>query len=108
VSNGGIVVTVKQQLHVLVDDLDDESAAEVLDFALRAARRATDDGLSAPIATVSSTDVDRDSLWQVARPISHDDPFWSNPGLLDDDGPRDMSSNKHGYLAEIYADLHDE
>jgi hypothetical protein len=103
-----MAMTVKQQLHAVVDDLDEESATEVLAFALRSARRDRDKEHGGPSASEPGIDVDRENLWQVARPMTDDDPFWSNPGLLDDDGPSDMSSDKHRYLARIYANLHDE
>jgi len=101
-------MSIKQQLHAVVDDLDEESASEVLSFALWAIGRTSvgvrvDSGVSEP-----GVDIDRESLWHVARPITDHDSFWSNAGLLDDEGPSDMSSDKHRYLARIYADLHDE
>ena len=43
------------------------------------------------------------------RPTSADDPLWKIVGMAEgeDDGIRDVSSNKHKYLAEAYADLHE-
>ncbi len=39
-----------------------------------------------------------------ARPFTSDDPLWKIVGLIDDpNGPTDVSSNKHKYLAEVYA-----
>ncbi len=36
-----------------------------------------------------------------------DDPLWSIVGMIDDpDGPTDVSSNKHAYLAGAYMDEH--
>jgi hypothetical protein len=101
-------VTVKEQLHAVVENLDEEDAAEVLAFALRAASRTGGASTREPGSLEPGIDVDRETLWQVARPITGDDPLWTIVGLLDDDGPDDMSSDKHKYLAAIYADLHDE
>jgi hypothetical protein len=100
-------MTVKQQLHSVIDNLDDASAVEVLAFALGAVRHVPF-ASSVGIVAERGVDVDRETLWQVARPITDADPFWSTPGLLDDDGPADVSSDKHRYLAEIYGDLHNE
>ena len=37
------------------------------------------------------------------RPTRADDPLWNIIGIAsDDDGPTDVSSNKHKYLAEAY------
>ena len=35
-------------------------------------------------------------------PLNHDDALWGIVGLIADDGPADVSSNKHRYLAEAY------
>lgn len=46
------------------------------------------------------------------RPLTYEDSLWKIVGIAggegDDDGPTDVSSNKHKYLAEAYADLHEE
>ncbi len=43
------------------------------------------------------------------RPTSADDPLWNIVGIArgPDDGVRDVSTNKHKYLADAYADLHE-
>ena len=41
------------------------------------------------------------------RSTSEDDPLWGIVGMFTSDGPTDVSSNKHKYLADAYADLHD-
>jgi hypothetical protein len=38
---------------------------------------------------------------------SLDDPLWEIVGMFNSDGPTDVASNKHKYLAEAYADLHE-
>jgi excisionase family DNA binding protein len=44
----------------------------------------------------------------LGEPTSEDDPLWDIVGMIDDpDGPTDVSSNKHKYLAEAYADTHE-
>jgi hypothetical protein len=58
-TSGDRVMTVKQQLHTVVDALDDETATEVLAFALRSIRRAADGERSIPIASEPGIDVDR-------------------------------------------------
>jgi hypothetical protein len=100
-------VTIKERLHQLVDELDDERATEVLAFALRASVRSAEPPNGSILATEPGVDVDSESLWQVARPVTGDDPLWSIVGVIDGDGPTDVSSSKHRYLANLYGDLHD-
>ena len=42
------------------------------------------------------------------RPFTKDDSLWNLVGIWDEDGPTDVSQNKHKYLAEAYGDLHDK
>lgn len=42
-----------------------------------------------------------------SKPFSFDNPLWDIVGIIHDDGPTDVSSNKHKYLAEAYGDLHE-
>lgn len=39
--------------------------------------------------------------------FTKDDPLWGIVGLIDDDGPTDVSSNVDEYLAEAYLDTHE-
>ncbi|MEA2597529.1 MAG: Helix-turn-helix domain [Thermomicrobiales bacterium] len=41
------------------------------------------------------------------RPFTFDDPLWDIVGMIDDDGPTDVSINADTYLANAYADSHD-
>jgi hypothetical protein len=41
------------------------------------------------------------------RSTSEDDPLWGIVGMFTSDGPSDVSSNKHKYLADAYGDLHE-
>ncbi len=101
-------MTIKQQLHRVIDELDDEHAGDVLAFALRASSRNRDPATSVLGGPEAGVDVDRESLWHLARPVTAADPLWRIVGLLGDDGPPDMSADKHRYLADSYGDLHDE
>ena len=107
-------MTVREQLQAEVEELDEETAEMVLAFVR---------GLTAPAtkrspnlgsfeersqATKPAVHVNRESLRQIARPLTENDALWGIVGILGDDGPSDMSSNKHKYLAEIYGDLHEE
>lgn len=40
------------------------------------------------------------------KPTSADDPLWRIVGIGHSQGPNDVASNKHKYLAEAYADKH--
>jgi hypothetical protein len=77
-------MTVKEQLHSLIEEMDDQRAIEVLDFITRRpdSRKA-----------VSLVDI---------PPITEDDPLWNIVDLVGDeyDGPTDVSSNKYRYIAE--------
>jgi excisionase family DNA binding protein len=44
------------------------------------------------------------------KAFTYDDPLWDVVGIADSgpDGPTDVSTNKDKYLAEAYADLHEE
>jgi hypothetical protein len=102
-------MTVKQRLHQLVDLLDDRDAAEALVYLDQLVADAPNAG-TASQREVGGVDVaDREELLRLARPITADDPLWNIVGLIDveDDGPRDVSSNKHKYLVDAYSDLHD-
>jgi hypothetical protein len=39
--------------------------------------------------------------------ITEDDSLWNIVGMGESEGPGDISENKHKYLAEAYADLHE-
>lgn len=39
--------------------------------------------------------------------VTMDDPIWNLVGMGSSTGPGDISENKHKYLAEAYADLHE-
>jgi excisionase family DNA binding protein len=41
-------------------------------------------------------------------PTSETDPLWNIVGVARSEGPTDVSSNKHKYLADAYADLHEK
>jgi hypothetical protein len=77
-------MTVKEQLHSLIDELDDRRAIEVLEFITHASdtRKAFD------LADIP--------------PITEDDPLWNIVDLVGDeyDGPTDVSTNKYRYIAE--------
>jgi hypothetical protein len=38
----------------------------------------------------------------VGKPMTYDDPLWELIGSAHSEGPTDVSSNKHKYLAEAY------
>ena len=107
-------MTVKEQLLSEVEELDEESAAMVLAFVREVVAPSPvpppdqSSNEARPRLTKPAVHVDAETLWRSARPLTKNDPLWGIVGLLDDDGPTDMSANKHKYLAEIYGDLHEE
>jgi len=42
------------------------------------------------------------------KPTSDDDPLWNIVGIVTGDGPADFARNHDHYLAEAFADLHEE
>jgi excisionase family DNA binding protein len=40
-------------------------------------------------------------------PFTFDDPLWDLVGVIEDDGPTDVSTNADRYLADAYAESHD-
>ncbi len=78
----GVAMTVKERLHQIIDELDDERAEAVLvllTHAEPAEQPRSDKG-----------------------PTSVDDPLWQIVGMVGDEyeGPTDVSSNKYRYIAE--------
>jgi hypothetical protein len=100
-------LTTKEAIHQLVDTLDEETAAAVLDYA-----QAIADGLRPVGWGIAGSDVQPRPLeWlKLSRPTSEDDPLWNIVGMVGDeyDGPTDVSANHDKYLAEAYADLHED
>jgi hypothetical protein len=97
-------MAVKEELRALIDRLDDEQASVMM---LVATRLANNERIRPAELEKMGIDVDAETIMLLSRPVTNDDPFWGAPPLIDD-GPTDMSSNKHKYLAEIYGDLHEE
>ena len=101
-------MTVRERLHLLVDILDEERA----ETALHVLNQLTSDALDRE-ETIEEPAVETpgiEGLVASGRPFTFDSPLWEIVGMADSgpDGPTDVSSNKHKYLANAYADLHDE
>ena len=77
---------IKNELHAIVDSLDESDLPVVLGI-LR--------GMSG------------DDRGQ-ANHLTFEDPLWDIVGMIDDDGPTDMAENHDRYLADAYADTHDD
>jgi hypothetical protein len=89
----------RERLRTLVDTLDETQAEITVAFI---------DRLTSTFAGESDRD-DADWVAQ-GRPFTLDSPLWDIVGMADSgpDGPTDVSRNKHKYLADAYADLHEE
>jgi len=86
-----------------MDETQAEAAVEVLDRLMFGRRgEQEEDGPTTPSDT-------EDWITQ-GRPFTFDSPFRSIIGMADSgpDGPTDVSRNRHKYLADAYADLHEE
>src|SRR5689334_7077974 len=67
-------------------------------------RRKAVERVVAPVVSRAETNETADDT---GRPFTFDDPLWDIVGMIDDDGPTDISVNADAYLADAYADLHD-
>lgn len=98
-------MTVKEQLHELVDGLDETGESLALGYLMRITGRSNgrnslatpEDDLRVGVQNVADVDT-----------LSFDDPLWGLVGIVDDDGPTDVSTNADKYLADYYADNHDK
>ena len=63
--------------------------------------------LPSPVQTEHQGDGARDKSWGF---FTKDDPLWQLVGAFggESDEPNDVSSDKYKYLAEAYADLHED
>ncbi len=97
-------MTVKEELREIVESLDDERAVEALNYL----RRLLSEG---DPRTAREVDGERPGeFWKRGKRTSGNDPLWELVGIIgpEYDVPTDLSVNHDKYLAEIYADLHDE
>ena len=100
-------MTTREAIHHLVDVLDEEAILAVLDDV----RTLADEHRPATGEIAGSAAYPRPLEWlKVGRPTSEDDPLWNIVGMVGDeyDGPTDVSENVDKYLAEAYADLHED
>jgi excisionase family DNA binding protein len=74
--------------------------------AIRVRREAVEELLE-PVEPTPDAQADDDISF---RPFTMEDSLWNIVGIGDSgpDGPRDVATNKHKYLADAYADLHEE
>jgi hypothetical protein len=102
------VMTVRERLHLLVEILDEKRAETALRVLNRLTSDASDqeEAMEAPAAETPAVE----GLVSSGRPFTFDSPLWDIVGMAEGgpDDPTDVSANKHKYLAEAYADLHEE
>ncbi|MGH2531701.1 MAG: hypothetical protein ACRDJW_05285 [Thermomicrobiales bacterium] len=99
-------MTVKEQLHQIVDALDDERAEAALVVLVKMLNEPV--GAGDPRRVSGARDIATpEELRAVARSTSADDPLWEIVGMIKD-GPSDLAENHDKYLADAYADLHEE
>jgi hypothetical protein len=100
-------MTAREQLHQLVDQIEEIDVEEALRY-LSALAMTSSNGGADRLKQAGGVDVpDREALRRLARPIEADDSLWDLVGIVGDEyeGPTDVSSNKYTYLAEAYSDL---
>lgn len=93
----------KERIKRIVDDLD-EAQADAL-FVLLDRFAPAPDRAAPTLDTTGFAAAKPDPAGHVLTP---DSPLWDIVGLVDDDGPTDVSENVDAYLALAYADNHDE
>src|SRR5215217_7720546 len=103
-------VTVKERLHQLIDLLDEHDAVEALVYLDQLVADAPDSGAAGRRDAGGVEVADREELLRLARPITADDSLWSIVGISGEeyDVPTDLAENHDKYLAEAYADLHED
>ena len=91
-------MTVKERIHLLVERLDERQAEAALVLLDRFVAMETLGSTMAP-----------DDAGQPSSPTGHrltsESPLWGIVGLVDDDGPSDVSENVDKYLADAYGDV---
>ncbi len=75
-------------------------------------RREAVEGLLTPVGARVLDDPDEDETFLEGRPMTRDDTFFRIIGIAgpkqEDEEMTDIASDKYAYLAEIYADTHEE
>jgi len=65
------------------------------------------DALEQLITPMPKADSEEDETTvPLGRPITADDSLWNIVGIIDDDGPTDVSENIHRYIADAIEDSH--
>jgi hypothetical protein len=59
------------------------------------------------VRPVEAKSGESDTADDYGKPFSFDNPLWDIVGIIKD-GPSDLAENHDKYLAEAYADLHEE
>jgi len=90
--------TVKNDLHQLVDSLDDERLGE--------ARALLQGLLLTRNADVSVAAAQEKNELALASPFTFNDPLWGIVGIIKD-GPADLSERHDHYLADAHGDSHE-
>jgi hypothetical protein len=97
-------MTVKEELHELVEVLDDSHAREALDY-LRWLAAAEDAVATEGEQPGNEGEVDGEGVeyLKFGRPTSTADSLWNIVGIGRSDEPTDVATCKDEYLAEAYA-----
>jgi excisionase family DNA binding protein len=99
-----------------------QETAEVLKVSPITIRRYISSGRLAAVRVGRNVRIRREAIEEFAAPVqpdhrqddslkgqpfTFDDPLWDIVGMIDDDGPTDLSINTDKYLADAYSDLHE-
>jgi hypothetical protein len=95
--------SLKDEIYHLVNSLDEERAEE----ALRLLRLLVDEEAEQLFVTSRRNLEDLEAI-AASSAFGFDDPLWNIVGIIEDEGPTDVSENKYHYLAEAYADRQTE
>jgi hypothetical protein len=102
-------MTTKERLHQLIDQLDDARAEAMLVLLTppNGATNGRSDDPEEDIDAITARDLARIAS---APPLDENHPIWSMVGMFKGvpGGPTDVAENHDKYLAEAYADLHED
>jgi hypothetical protein len=103
-------MTVKDQVRELVEVLDEADARLVLRYLTRLTSTESVSVTAGALVIDEDEPIDAEDLERIGRPFTPESPLWNIVGMIDSgpNGPTDVSRNKHKYLADAYADLHEE
>lgn len=92
--------TTKDELHAIVESLDESDLSTALTILRGISTSDSDRAQDGTVDVLPQRSGDSD--------VEPQHPWYDFIGIIDDDGPTDVSENHDKYLADAYMDNHDE